>query len=243
MITLRTLQQIRLRSLKDVRIGTLGYLVIFAWSLIVVMVAPTNSLPLLALVCLLVAALVHPRSFRAVMHPRLLMLMIIMAIPPVFLLGDIDRNLAGIAYSSEGLQSGIQILIRIVVVLIAISGLTSSVDISSIAGLLERFGMRGLGFSVGVAFNLLPFLQQSAFNAWRSLWMRGGFRKQRLRALRLLLITIISGALERAGEIALAAESRAYTPERSRALPIRKGAMDWPITIGALVSLLGIALI
>ena len=74
-----------------------------------------------------------------------------------------------------------QIALRILVVLVAIQGMTSSVDISSVAGLLERAGLHGLGFSVGVALNLLPGLLQSAQNAWRSLWMRGGLRKQRLR--------------------------------------------------------------
>ena len=112
------------------------------------------------------------------------------------------------------------------VVLVAILGLTASVDISSVAGLLERAGLRGLGFSVGVALNLLPALLGSATNAWRSLWMRGGLRRQRLRGLRLLAVTITAGALSRAEEIALAAEARAFSPGRARALPVKSGQLD-----------------
>ena len=118
------------------------------------------------------------------MRLRWLAMIVLLALPPVFFLGELDRSLAGVRYSSEGLVNGLQIAVRILVVLLAVDGLTGSVDISSVAGLLERTGLHGLGFSLGVALNLLPSLQQSALNTWRSLWMRGGLRKQRWSGLR-----------------------------------------------------------
>ena len=64
--------------------------------------------------------------------------MLLLSLPPVFLLGEIDRSLWGVGYSSEGLRVGLQIALRFIVVLIALNGLTGSVEITAIAGLLER---------------------------------------------------------------------------------------------------------
>ncbi len=143
---------------------------------------------------------------------RWLVMIALLALPPVFFLGEQDRSL--------------QIMLRVIVVLVSVDGFTNSVDIASIAGLLERFGLRGLGFSMGVALNLLPSLQTAALSTWHSLWMRGGLRKQRWRGVRLLLLAIITNALRRTEEIALAAEGRAFSPEQSRALPLRTGSLD-----------------
>ena len=242
MISSSSLHSVHSKASKNPKIGTAGYLAIFIWSVVAVMATPAGRLPVVAVVSLLIALIVYPRSFSRLMRPRWLLMILLLALPPVFLIGDLDRHLAGIPYSSEGLMSAVQITIRIIVVLLAVDGLTSSVDISSVAGLLERAGLHGLGFSVGVALNLLPSLQQSALNAWRSLWMRGGLRKQRWRGLRLLVVTVVASALERAEEIALAAESRAFSPERARSLPVKVGQLDWVIAalgfIGLLVCLL-----
>ena len=230
-------------SFKERNLGTVAYLGIFIFSVLTVMVTPARRLPWAAAICLLVALLVYPHAFPSLMRLRWLGMIILLALPPIFLLGDLDRSLAGIPYSSQGLLSGMQIALRILVVLVALQGLTSSVDISSVAGLLERAGLHGLGFSVGVALNLLPALLQSALNAWRSLWMRGGLRKQRGRGLRLLAVTVIAGALSRAEEIALAAEARAYSPERSRSMPIRVGKWDWAILALGLIGMIAFMLV
>jgi energy-coupling factor transporter transmembrane protein EcfT len=224
-------------------LGTVAYLAIFAFSLSAVMATPVEYLPWTAALCLLVALLVYPRAFRSLMRWRWLVMIGLLALPPIFLVGEIDRSLAGIPYSSMGLSNTIQVSLRILVVLVSVQGLTTSIDISSVAGLLERMGLHGLGFSVGVALNLLPALQQSAQNACRSLWMRGGLRKHRLRSLRLLAVTIITGALSRAEEIALAAEARAFLPERARGLPIKVGKWDWPIAVLSGVLILVIVLV
>jgi energy-coupling factor transporter transmembrane protein EcfT len=225
-------------SIEAPRLGAIGYLAIFAGSLAAVMAAQVEYLPWAAGGCLLVALLAYPRAFRSVMRLRWLVMIGLLALPPMFLVGELDRHLAGVPYSSEGLLSAIQIIVRILVVLVSVQGLTSSIDISSVAGLLEHAGLHGLGFSVGVALNLLPALQQSAQNAWRSMWMRGGLRKQRLRSLRLLAVTIAAGALSRAEEIALAAEARAFVPERARSLPIKIGKWDWAVLAASAIMVL-----
>jgi energy-coupling factor transporter transmembrane protein EcfT len=120
-----------------------------------------------------------------------------------------------------------------------VQGLTAAIDISSLAGLFERLGLHGLGFSMGVALNLLPALQQSASHAWHSLKMRGGLRRKRWRGVQLLAVTVVTNALRRAEEVALAAEARGFSPEHSRALPIKTGYLDRVIIpVAALVLLL-----
>lgn len=207
------------------------------------MLAPVSRLPWVAGGCLLIAWVVFPRSFLALMRLRWLAMIGLLSFPPIFLVGELDRTLVGIPFSSEGVLSAVQILLRILVVLVSVQGLTSSVDISSVAGLLERFGLRGLGFSVGVAMNLLPSLQQSTQNAWRSLQMRGGLRKRCLRSLRLLAVTVIAGAISRAEEIALAAEARAFTPDQARSMPVKLGKWDWYIVALGSVSVFGLLVV
>jgi len=229
--------------LEEPGLGTVAYLAIFACSLAAVMVVPVEFIPWTAGLCLLVALLAYPRAFRSLMRWRWLVMIGLLALPPIFLVGEIDRSLAGIPYSSQGLLNAAQVALRILVVLVSVQGLTTSIDISSVAGMLERLGLHGLGFSVGVALNLLPALQHSAQNAWRSLWMRGGLRKHRLRSLRLLAVTVIAGALSRAEEIALAAEARAFLPERARGLPVRVGKWDWVILALSLALILVFVLV
>jgi energy-coupling factor transporter transmembrane protein EcfT len=58
-----------------------------------------------------------------------------------------------------------------------------------------------------------------------------------------LAVTVIAGALSRAEEIALAAEARAYSPERSRSMPIRIGKWDWAILGLGLIGMIAFVLI
>jgi len=51
----------------------------------------------------------------------------------------------------------------------------------------------------------------------------------------LLLLTIITNALRRTEEIALAAEGRAFCSEQTRAVPLRSGSLDRAVAIGAVV--------
>jgi energy-coupling factor transporter transmembrane protein EcfT len=243
MINQKSLQLERSKAGVPEKLGTISYLVIFAWSLGMVMFASGQHLLLAGGLCFLVAALVYPRSFRRLMRLRWLVMIALLAIPPIFFLGDLDRNMWGISYSSEGLISSMQIFLRVVVVLVSVDGFTSSVDISSVAGLLERFGLRGLGFSMGVALNLLPSLRTATINTWHSLWMRGGLRAQRWRGIRLFLLTIIANALRRTEEIALAAEGRAFCPEQPRAMPLKAGSLDRVVAVGAVIFTVGFFLI
>jgi energy-coupling factor transporter transmembrane protein EcfT len=208
-------------------LGSLGHLAILIWMLSLVLVIPAERVWLSAALCLSVAVVLYPRSFRRLLNWRILALlgMILLA---SLLFGGVkaDTTLLGIPYSTANLVIGIQMVLRALVILVAVDGFSGAVEISELAGLAERLGLRGLGFSIGVAFNLLPALRQAGTVTWHSMWMRGGLRRQRLHSLRLMLVTILTNALRRGDEIALAAEARAFTPERSRAIPLRGGRLD-----------------
>jgi energy-coupling factor transporter transmembrane protein EcfT len=235
--------RIALPRQQRLHIGTAGHLAILAWSLAMVMLVPAQRILWAAALCLGVAVLVYPLSLKRLLRPRWLLLLALLALPPLLLLGEVDTTVLGLGLRSEGLWAGAQIAARFVVVMVAVDGFTSAVDIAAIAGLLERLGLQGLGFSLGVALNLLPALQQSAQHAWHSLWMRGGLRRQWGRAMRLLVVTVVSNALRRAEEIALAAEARAFSPDCARPMPIQVGRLDWLATALAAVALVGFCLL
>lgn len=208
--------------------GPRGYLAIFAWSLLLILFAPPPKMPW-AVACSLLASLVfYPATLLRIFKPRWLVFLALL----ILLMGlsaEPDRLVLGVPLSQDGLVDGMQMALRAVVIFIALDGISSSLDISTFAGILEQLGLRGLGFSVGVAMNLLPSLRQSVSNTWHSLWMRGGLRRRPWRSLRYFAATVIINMLRQAEEIALSAEARAYTPQCSRTLPLRRGTWDMVI--------------
>jgi energy-coupling factor transporter transmembrane protein EcfT len=225
-------------------VGSLGHLVIFLWSLGVVLLTQLTGGFLLAGISLVLLSLIYPSALRRILQPRWLILLGILLVTSIlFGGGEPDLELRGFPISSEGITVGIRMTLSATIILLAADGMAASVDISEVAGLFEHLGLQGLGFSLGVAANQLPNLRQSSMNAWHSLRMRGGMRAQWWRGLQLLLLTIITNALRRSEEIVLAAEARAFRPDRSRAVPIRIGHLDWWLIPAGIFSLAGIILL
>ena len=224
-------------------VGSVGHLAIFLWSLGVVLLTPLRGGFIFACFCLVLLGLLYPFALRRILRPRWLILLgVLLVVSVLFGSGEPDLEVWGMPVSTENVISGIQMTLRAVVILLAADGLATSMDISEVAGLFERAGLQGLGFSLGVAANMLPNLRQSSMNAWHSLRMRGGMRDQWWRGLQLLLLTILTNALRRSEDIVLAAEARAFRPDRSRAIPIRIGRLDWYLVGAGLVSLLCVSL-
>lgn len=230
-MSLRGITFERLERDRGWRLGPLGHLFIFLWALALVLLIPMPKLVYSSALSLIVAALLYPSSFHRILQLRSLFMLALLVLPPLFF---IEEN---------GAQVALQIGLRFVVVITAVNGFTQVVDISQIAGILERFGLRGLGFSLGIALNLLPSLQQSSIHAWQSLRMRGGLRHKKWRGLRLLIVTIITNALRRADEIALAAETRAFSPDRCRPVPLPMSLLDGLLLPLGVLSLLVILLL
>lgn len=233
-----------LRSPSEPILGSLGRLVMFLWAVALVVLTPVTGTFLPAGIGLLVLGPLYPRSLKRLVNPRWIILLGSMFLLNVFFgAGELDTRFLGVPLSTANLLAGLQMTLCAVLILVAADGLAASVNITEVAGLFERMGLRGLGFSIGVAANLLPNLRQSSTDAWHSLRMRGGLRARWLRGLQYLLITILANALRHSEQIVLAAEARAFTPEKSRAAPIRIGRLDrWLIPLGVL-SLAGLLLL
>jgi energy-coupling factor transporter transmembrane protein EcfT len=223
---------------RRIPLGTLGHLVIFLWCLVLVLCSSPENMIWISGLCILVLMILYPGVWRSVFNGRRIILLGLIAIPPIFFLGDVDKLFLGIPYSSVGGISSLHIVLRFFVVLMALEGMTSAVEISALAGILERFGLKGLGFSIGVAVNLLPSLQKSCTQSWHTLKMRGGLRKRWWKGLKLFSLTSITCALKRAEEIALAAESRAFSPEKTRPLPVKRSPFDWVVFSLGFISIL-----
>jgi energy-coupling factor transporter transmembrane protein EcfT len=225
-------------------VGSVGHLAIFLWSLGIVLLTPLRGGFIFACLCLALLSLIYPFALRRILRPRWLILLgILLVVSVLFGGGEPDREVWGIPLSTGNVVSGIQMMLRAAVILLAADGLATSMDISEVAGLFERAGLQGLGFSLGVAANLLPNLRQSSMNAWHSLRMRGGMRARWWRGLQLLLLTILTNALHRSEDIVLAAEARAFRPDRSRAAPLRIGRLDWWLAVAGSLFMLGIPLL
>lgn len=230
-------------------VGTLGHLAVFAWVMTLAVAAPPTRRDALCGLCLLVLLVCYPGVIRRLLRPSgrfrlwLPVLLVCVASFPVVLLflGGADPSFAA-AGPRGAVLSGLRLAARAFVLVLAVEAVTSSVDIAQIAGILERLGFRGLGFSLGVGANLLPSLHRSWVCARESLWMRGGFRNARWRALKLLFVTVVGNTLARSREIAVAAECRAYDPERGRPVPLRRGRADLCLWLGCLGSLLWVLL-
>lgn len=221
--------------------GAAGRLFLFAWSLALVLLAPVSRMWLAAALALVAAACFYPAAIRRAFRPRWLLFLTLMALPSLFLPGPPAVELGdAFAISHDGLLAALHTVLRAFVILVAIDGLTAAVDVGQIAALFERGGFQGLGFAVGVALNLLPILRETTTITWQSLRMRGGFRRQPFRGLRYFFVTVISSALRRAADIALAAEARAYTPANSRPVPLATSVVDRPLMALATLLLAGL---
>jgi energy-coupling factor transporter transmembrane protein EcfT len=110
--------------------------------------------------------------------------------------------------------------LRATIILVTVTGFAATVPVGDLAGLMERAGLKGLGFALGVAVNMLPTVQETVTNAYQALRLRGGFRRQRLQAVRFLLVTVVVNSLRHADDIVNAAEARAFAADRVWLRPI-----------------------
>jgi energy-coupling factor transporter transmembrane protein EcfT len=214
-------------------LGSLGRLVIFLWAFGMVVLPPLEKGVIPALIVLVALGMLYPLSLRQLTQPRWLMILASLFLVNLFFgipEEGADSVLLGLQLSSAAAVNGLQMVLRAVVVLIAVDGLSATVDITEVAGLFERGGLSGLGFSIGVATNLLPELRQSSTNVWHSLRMRGGLRARWWRGIQLMVLTVLTNALRHTEAIVLAAEVRAFRPELNRKIPLRIGSLDrWVI--------------
>jgi energy-coupling factor transporter transmembrane protein EcfT len=208
-----------LQTRREPRLGTLGHLGYLVFSLAVAVLAQGWRVAIACGLTLVLAAVFYPSGLRSLLSRRLGLFLGLLLVPAA-LFGPGDWTLGRVTLSLQGLVAGTQMALRAITILVAVTSFAASVSVSELSGLLERAGLKGLGFALGVAFNMLPIVQETATNAYHALRLRGGFRRQRRQAVRLLLITVVVNSLRHAEDIVNAAEARAFSITRARPMSI-----------------------
>ena len=211
------------------------------WAIVLSILAPGARLVLVVGVVIGFSALFFQKGLRPIRRLQFWALVASAMVFSPFLIGEKNFSLFGISLSSQGFWAGLWMAVRAVSVALAVGGFAYAVSADEISRLFEMAGLRGLGFAVGVAFNMLPTLEETARNAYEAMWLRGGFRRERLQALRMLLVTIVVNALRRGDEVVEAAEARAFRPSGPRREPLPLGRAD--LTLIAVLLALGAGLL
>ncbi len=177
-------------------------------------------LGLIAALAWLLAAALHPAGFRVLRSRLLWLVLVLLVLPPLLVTEPRDIGLgAGLAVSSHAVALALTMVARALVIVVAAAGFAATVTVRGLADLLETAGLRGLGFSLGVAVHALPVARQTWSTSARALRLRGGFRQARVRDTMLLAMTVIGNSLRHADEVVEAATARGFAPERRRGTP------------------------
>jgi len=215
--------------LKRLQLGTPGYLACLLFSLAAPILAEGARILPACAVAFLLAAVFYPEGFEVLTSRRLWLFIGILVVSMTWLLDPGDGTPGTTAFEREGLSVGLEMALRALTIVVAVTGFATSVSISELAGLMEKSGLKGLGFAMGVSFNMLPIVRTTATNAYHAIRLRGGFRRQRFRTLGFLFITVITNSLRQAEDIVTAAEARAFSTRRARPLSIARSRGDYAV--------------
>jgi len=130
---------------------------------------------------------------------------------------------------------------RALSIALAAAVFAGTVSVAQMAQLFEGMRLKGLGFALGVATNVLPTIQENMDTSYQAMRLRGGFRSRRLHTLKLLLVTVIAGSLRRGDDIVWAAEARAFDPAQSQGQPIAVARAD--VALAAAMGALALVLL
>jgi energy-coupling factor transporter transmembrane protein EcfT len=224
------------------RVGETGTLVAFAATVALAALAQGWRAAEVLGLAILLALLLSRRAIARTVGSRSLAVMAILSLGLGGILGrEHDLTVGWVSLSSEGLQTGVQMLARALAIMIAVQTLTARISLSTVASVFERIGFKGLGFALGVAVNALPLVQQTFDDVLMALRLRGGLRGRRwLRGLRLLLLTTIVNSAHHAEDIVAAAEARGFRVDQSHPSPMVWKRGDSALAIAILISAIGI---
>jgi energy-coupling factor transporter transmembrane protein EcfT len=188
----------------------------FVFSIAVAIICRGWALLAALALCLALAAIVYPGGLRVLTRRRTWVLLAMIVASSTLVGPEPLWTLGPFGVSPQGAVAGINMVMRALIMIVAVLGLVSTVPIDRIGSVLEHAGLHGLGFAVGVAFNLLPLIEQSLVTSWHAMRLRAGLRRP-FTATRLLLVAAVTSSLRCADEVVLAAEARAFDPSAARA--------------------------
>jgi energy-coupling factor transporter transmembrane protein EcfT len=200
-----------------------GYLLFTGWAALVASLVEGWWLVGLALVEVAFGLAWSHRGLRLLRNPRFWMFVLTAAALGPFLIGEPDAALGPLCLSREGFATGLEMAGRAFALALALGLGTASLSLSDVVAVFDRLGLRGLGFAVALAMNLLGTLREMAAVTLQTIWLRGGMHRP-WTALRLFLITTVANTLRYGDEVVNAAAVRAFDPNRDQpiTLPLRQ---------------------
>ncbi len=215
--------------------GIWGHLAFLVWAVVLAILAPGVRVFVVVGLVVAFSALFCKGGLRPLRRWAFWFLVAsALALSPFFI-GDKDVSLFGLGLSYQGFWVGLWMALRGVSIMLAMNAFSNAVSITEVARLFEWAGLKGLGFAIGVAFNMLPTIRETIDTLYQAIKLRGGFRRKRLTTVRTLAIAVVVNSLRHGEEIVNAAEARAFDPKRHRAeLPSPTWA-DLALGIGLLL--------
>lgn len=159
------------------------------------------------------------RGLQMLRCPRFWTFILFAAASAPFLIGEPDVALGPLRLSHEGLATGLEMTGRALALTLAFNLGVASLSLSDVVAILDRLGLRGLGFAIALARNTLRMLWKMATVTLQTIWLRGGMRRPWM-ALRLFLVTTIANTLRYGDEVVNAAAVRAFDPNRGQPIPL-----------------------
>jgi len=218
-----------------------GYLLFFVGTVATAILAREAEVVCVLLATMVFAGLFSSRSLSLLLRWQLWVFVLpTLALSPL-LIGKRDVLLWGLMLSQEGFWAGLWMVTRALSIALAATVFARTVSVAQMAQLFEGMRLKGLGFALGVATNVLPTIQENMDTSYQAMRLRGGFRSRRLHTLKLLLVTVIAGSLRRGDDIVWAAEARAFDPAQSQGQPIAVARAD--VALAAAMGALALVLL
>jgi energy-coupling factor transporter transmembrane protein EcfT len=203
-----------------------GYLLFFVGTVVTAILAHEARVVCVLLATIAFAGLFSPKALRLLLRWQIWLFVLPTLTLSPLLIGDRDFSLCGLMLSQEGFWAGLWMVSRALSIALAAAVFSRTVSITQMVQLFEGLRLKGLGFALGVATNVLPTIQETIDTSYHAMRLRGGFRSRRLHTLKLLLVTVIAGSLRRGDDIVWAAEARAFDPARPLGQPIAVARAD-----------------
>lgn len=201
-----------------------GYVLFTGWAALTAVLAEGWWLVGLALAEVAFGLAWSRGGLRLLRRPRFWVFVLTAVALGPFLIGEPDVALGPLCLSREGFVAGLEMAGRAFALTLALGLGVASLSLSDLVAVFDRLGLRGLGFAVALAMNLLGTLREMATVTLHTLRLRGGMRRP-WTALRLFLITTIANTLRYGDEVVNAAAVRAFDPNvgpHGRPLPLRR---------------------
>ncbi len=191
-----------------------GYLIFFVWSVaLAILLQGIRPLVLLGVV-IAFSAFFCESGLRPVLRWRSWFLIASTLALSALFIGDKDFSLVGLRLSLQGFWIGLGMALRGVVIMLVMTTFSNAVSVVEITRLLEAVSLKGVGFALGTAFNMVPTIQETIDSVYQAIRLRGGFRRGRLATLKTLAMAVVVNSLRRGDEIVDAAQARAFNLER-----------------------------